>query len=254
MSNTRNFADFDSPDSSTSTGTNEAGVLTTDTLETWREKTNGIIEKLKNFTGADLADNTVALGKITQLSNKKVLGNVSGGTANAAEVSIITEADKISSNDNDTSIPTSAAVNDLVSNRQISCQVGTSSQNGGASGAEIVLPLQAANGVSVSKVSRGTYDITVSSSHQLDASVERYIPTVSVALAFGEIPQTGEVNTIQNVYYSAVYQSSDNVYRVILFEMESFKQDFSDDANNCAMMSVNLRDIPFNFIGIPGAI
>ena len=123
MSNTRSFLDFNNPDAApTPLGTNEAGVLLTDTLEDFREKTNGIIEKVKATDTAATAikaggldNNSVALTKIAQVGGNKLLGNVSGGTANVSEIEIDVTASGLQ--DSDDAIPTSKAVKDYVDNK-----------------------------------------------------------------------------------------------------------------------------------------
>ena len=122
MSNTRSFSDFDSPDSGTTLSTTEAGVLLTDTLEDFREKTNGIIEKVKATDTAATAikaggldNNSVALTKIAQVGDNKLLGNVSGSTANVSEIEIDVTASGLQ--DSDDKIPTSKAVRDYIDDR-----------------------------------------------------------------------------------------------------------------------------------------
>ena len=122
MSNTRSFTDFDSPDGSTPLDTTEAGVLLTDTLEDFREKTNGIIEKVNATDTAATAikaggldTNSVALTKIAQVSDNNLLGNVSGGTANVSEIEIDVTASGLQ--DSDDVIPTSKAVKDYIDDR-----------------------------------------------------------------------------------------------------------------------------------------
>tara|TARA_R110002153_G_scaffold30032_1_gene92081 strand:- start:593 stop:1594 length:1002 start_codon:yes stop_codon:yes gene_type:complete len=122
MSNTRSFTDFDSPDSGTTLSTTEAGVLLTDTLEDFREKTNGIIEKVKATDTAATAikaggldNNSVALTKIAQVGDNKLLGNVSGGTANVSEIEIDVTASGLQ--DSDDTIPSSKAVRDYIDDR-----------------------------------------------------------------------------------------------------------------------------------------
>ena len=112
MSNTRSFTDFDSPDSGTALSTTEAGVLLTDTLEDFREKTNGIIEKVNTIVAGGLTDNTVALTKIVEIADNTLLGNVSGGTANVSEIEIDVTASGLQ--DSDDTIPSSKAVKEYV--------------------------------------------------------------------------------------------------------------------------------------------
>jgi hypothetical protein len=115
MSNTRKFSDFDSPDSGTEVGTNEAGVLLTDTLEDLREKTNGIIEKVKDIDAGEITVNVLEVNKIVQIAGNRLLGNVSGVTANVTEIEIDVTASGLQ--DSDDAIPTSKAVKDYVDNK-----------------------------------------------------------------------------------------------------------------------------------------
>ena len=66
--------------------------------------------KLANgaVTTVKLGDNQVTYAKIQQVANNKLLGNVSGGTASVAEVSIITATDLTGSANSN--IPSTAAV------------------------------------------------------------------------------------------------------------------------------------------------
>lgn len=66
--------------------------------------------KLNNgaVTTVKLGDNQVTYAKIQQVANNKVLGNVSGATANVAEISIITATDLTGSAN--TNIPSTAAI------------------------------------------------------------------------------------------------------------------------------------------------
>jgi len=87
-----NFDTFDSP---------AGGVELSDNLNDWRKKTNGIIQKITalqaEVDSGDIDDNAVVLGKLEQIANLKVLGNISGSSADVSEVSILDE-DTFSSN------------------------------------------------------------------------------------------------------------------------------------------------------------
>lgn len=87
-----NFEDFNSP---------AGGVELSDTLSSWRKKTNGIIEKIDSLetkvNTSNVNNNSIVLGKIEQVPNLKVLGNTSGSPANVSEVSIL-DQDTLSSN------------------------------------------------------------------------------------------------------------------------------------------------------------
>ena len=61
-------------------------------------------------TTIKLGDNQVTLGKIAQIANLKVLGNTSGGTANVAEVTVITDLASASS----TTLATSSAIKSYI--------------------------------------------------------------------------------------------------------------------------------------------
>ena len=112
-----NFDTFDSP---------AGGVELSDTLSSWRKKTNGIITKI-SAEAAELdtlqtkvnnfqdGNNTVALTKIEQVENLKVLGNTSGSPANVAKVSIL-DQDTLSSN-SATSLATQQSIKAYVDNQ-----------------------------------------------------------------------------------------------------------------------------------------
>ena len=59
-------------------------------------------------------DDGITEAKIENVADMKVLGNTSGAAAAPQEVEVIDESSGIGSNDNDTSIPTSAAVKSYV--------------------------------------------------------------------------------------------------------------------------------------------
>ena len=61
-------------------------------------------------TTIKLGDNQVTLGKLAQIANLKVLGNVSGGSANVAEVTIVTDLASASS----TTLATSSAIKSYI--------------------------------------------------------------------------------------------------------------------------------------------
>jgi hypothetical protein len=68
--------------------------------------------------GADGADGSIGAtgpaGEFEDITSMSVIGNVTGSTAAPSEVSLISETNTIAGNDNDTTIPTSAAVKDYV--------------------------------------------------------------------------------------------------------------------------------------------
>ena len=99
------------------------GVELSDTLSSWRKKTNGIIAKISTEATAldnletkvntsDVNNNSLALGKIVQVSDNKLLGNISGGTGNVSQIEIDVTASGLQDSDN--TIPTSKAVKDHV--------------------------------------------------------------------------------------------------------------------------------------------
>lgn len=125
-----NFDTFDSP---------AGGVELSDTLSSWRKKTNGIVVEVDSVksTAATLAstvstldgtvstlattvatsavnNNSLALGKIAQISNLKVLGNTTGSTANVSEISVL-DQDTLSSN-SATSLATQQSIKAYVDN------------------------------------------------------------------------------------------------------------------------------------------
>ena len=83
--------------------------------DTVRVKDLGITTaKINNgaVTTIKLADNAVTLAKIQQIAGLKVLGNLSGATADVVEVTVITDLASASS----TSLPTSSAVKSYIDN------------------------------------------------------------------------------------------------------------------------------------------
>lgn len=84
--------------------------INTDTV---RVKDLGITTAKLNdgaVTTIKLGDNQVTLGKLAQVANLKVLGNVSGATANVAEVTIVTDLASASS----TTLATSSAIKSYI--------------------------------------------------------------------------------------------------------------------------------------------
>jgi len=99
------------------------GVELSDTLSSWRKKTNGIITKISTEATAldnletkvntsNVNNNSLTLGKIEQVGDNKLLGNVSGSTANVSQIEIDVTASGLQ--DSDDKIPTSKAVKDHV--------------------------------------------------------------------------------------------------------------------------------------------
>jgi len=241
MSDIQNFNDFNNVTEPTEAGTNAAGVLLSDTFENWREKTNGIIAEINVLATQLNTQVDVPLSGIVQASGKKLIGNVTGSTADLAEISIIAESDKIISNDNDTTIPTSAAVHDFQEKRYISGRVSSSG---------VATSL---HGISSVRVGTGAYNITVNGSHQLPAG-QRY--TVVAQLAIDLAPYGATQSRINNQFQIQLFQiddiSGDPAYRAEIFELESYEgHGGGNDANSASFVSVNRRDFPFTLIGLP---
>ena len=68
---------------------------------------------------------SVSVSEIEDISSMRVVGNVTGSTAAPTEVIVVREVDSIENNDNDTTIPTSAAVKDYVDGNSITQTSGT---------------------------------------------------------------------------------------------------------------------------------
>jgi len=120
MGNTRRFTSFNNVDASVASGEADEGVILTDTIEDWREKTNGIIEKINEINVAtdfllDESDQSLSLDKLAQIGAKKLLGNIGSSTADIAEIEIDVTASGLQ--DSDVTIPTSKAVRDYVDDR-----------------------------------------------------------------------------------------------------------------------------------------
>ena len=125
-----NFEDFNSP---------AGGVELSDTLSSWRKKTNGIVVEVDSVksTAATLAttvstlattvatsavnNNSLALGKITTISNLKVLGNTSGSPASVSEISVL-DQDTLSSN-SPTALATQQSIKAYVDNQFFDGQI-----------------------------------------------------------------------------------------------------------------------------------
>lgn len=102
------------------------------------------------ITSAKIADNTVSYGDIQQVTNMRLLGNVSGASANVAEVTVSTDMTSVS----DSNIPTQKAVKDYTDKNPFTPKAGATFSNTGS--------LIGGFGVtSVTKVSTGVYDITL---------------------------------------------------------------------------------------------
>lgn len=79
MADIKNFNDFDNVTAPSAAGTNEAGVLLSDTFETWREKTNGIVAQVKtNSTfAADKANAALLDASDVQTFQKPIVATLS---------------------------------------------------------------------------------------------------------------------------------------------------------------------------------
>ena len=109
-----NFDTFDSP---------AGGVELSDTLSSWRKKTNGIITKVSSLDSeataletkvntSNVNNNSIVLGKVQQVASNKLLGNVGSGNGNVAQVEIDVTASGLQNSDD--TIPSSKAVKDYV--------------------------------------------------------------------------------------------------------------------------------------------
>jgi len=236
-----NFDTFDSP---------AGGVELSDTLSSWRKKTNGIIAKISSeeagldalqqkVNGFQDGANTVALGKIQQVSDNKLLGNVSGNTADVSQIEIDVTASGLQNSDD--TIPTSKAVKDYVDKRNISGRINA---NGTAA---------ALHGISVSRTGVGVYNVIVADSHQL-SSTESY--SLVAQLGTDLEPFVDGFNAINDVYTIHVFKiadiGGDPAYRVEIFELESTNiAGVSNDATSVANVDLERRDAPFSVIGLP---
>jgi len=99
------------------------GVELSDTLSSWRKKTNGIITKISSeATELDTlqtkvnnfqdGNNTVALTKVQKVAGNKLLGNVASDSQNVVEIEIDVTASGLQNSDD--TIPSSKAVKDYV--------------------------------------------------------------------------------------------------------------------------------------------
>lgn len=313
MSNTRLFSDFNSPDAGTTEGgTTEAGVILTDTLEGWREKTNGIIEKVNELDNdidliraGGLNVHSLAFDKIVEVNSKRLLGNIGSSTDDVAEIEIdVTDSGL---QDSDDTIPTSKAVKDYIDAEvainaielnqiaQVSGRRLLGNTNGtpsnvaqieidvdasGLQNSDVTIPTskavrsyvdseiednttpyiaasvisngtaEALHGCSVTRNSTGQYTITVDSGFQIHGNNQRYVVNATIALTEGLGWPGRRGNFIQDVYTISTFRISDTEYGVRIYELESYSQDFSDDANNVAMVAHSFRDVPFQFSGV----
>jgi len=252
MSNTRRFSDFNSPADGTANdqGTNEAGITLTDTLEDWREKTNGIIERINelgvevvNIYSGQVDEHAINYSKIQEVNPKKLLGNTSSASGDVAEIEIDVTASGLQ--DSDVAIPTSKAVKDNVvtNQRYISGRINS---NGTAA---------SLHGITVSRVEAGVYNVIVADSHQLPSG-ESY--SVIAQLGADLNPFVNAYNAINDSFSIHVFKiddiGGDPAYRVEIFELESVSiHGGGNDNNAVANVDLDRRDAPFSVIGLPAS-
>jgi len=229
------------------------GVELSDTLSSWRKKTNGIIAKISTEATAldnletkvntsNVNNNSLALGKIVQISDNKLLGNVSGGTANVSQIEIDVTASGLQ--DSDDTIPTSKAVKDHVvtNQRYISGRINA---NGTAA---------SLHGITISRVEAGVYNVIVADSHQLPSG-ESYSVVAQIGIDIE--PNDGTRNVINDSYHIHVFKigdiGGDPAYRVEIFELESVSAHGgpANDHNDIVDASLVRRDAQFSVIGLP---
>jgi len=224
------------------------GVELSDTLSSWRKKTNGIIEKisteataLSSIKSGGVNNNSIVFGKIQQVSDNKLLGNVSGNTANVSQIEIDVTASGLQ--DSDDTIPTSKAVKDHINKRYISGRIN-------ANGTAVSL-----HGITVSRVETGVYNVIVVDGHQLPSG-ESY--SVIAQLGANLDPFVSGINAINDSFSIHVFKiddiGGDPAYRVEIFELES--TDISgggDDNSRVANVDLDRRDAPFSVIGLPAS-
>ena len=229
------------------------GVELSDTLSSWRKKTNGIIAKISTedtaltalegkVNGVLNGDDRIALSKIgpnAGISDNKLLGNVSGNSANVSQIEIDVTASGLQ--DSDDTIPTSKAVKDHIDKRYISGRINA---NGTAA---------SLHGISVSRVEAGVYNVIVADSHQLP-STESY--SVVAQIGIDVDPNDGGKNVINDSYHIHVFKiadiGGDPAYRVEIFELESVNgHGGGNDHNDIVDASLLRRDAQFSVIGLP---
>jgi len=231
------------------------GVELSDTLSSWRKKTNGIITKISTEATALTAvqgkvnavidsDNKVALSKIgpnAGISDNKLLGNVSGNAGNVSQIEIDVTASGLQ--DSDDTIPTSKAVKDHIDKRYISGRINA---NGTAS---------SLHGITVSRVEAGVYNVIVADGHQLPSG-ESY--SVIAQLGANLDPFVDGYNAINDSFSIHVFKiddiGGDPAYRVEIFELESVSiHGGGNDHNAVANVDLDRRDAPFSVIGLPAS-
>ena len=225
------------------------GVELSDTLSSWRKKTNGIIEKisteataLSSIKSGGVNNNSLTLNKIVKIGDNKLLGNVSG--SNPADVSQI-EIDVTASGlqDSDDTIPTSKAVKDHINKRYISGRIN-------ANGTAVSL-----HGITVSRVETGVYNVIVVDGHQLPSG-ESY--SLIAQLGANLDPFVNGFNAINDSFSIHVFKiddiGGDPAYRVEIFELESTNiSGGTNDNTFIANVDLDRRDAPFSVIGLPAS-
>ena len=233
------------------------GVELSDTLSSWRKKTNGIIEKISTEAtalgsikagGVDV--NSLGLNKIVKIGDNKLLGNVSG--SNPADVSQI-EIDVTASGlqDSDDKIPTSKAVKDHVNNNVLTNQRYISGRIN-ANGTAVSL-----HGITVSRVEAGVYNVIVVDGHQLPSG-ESYSFVAQLGVDLNSfVDGLNEINDSYSIHVFKIADiGGDPAYRVEIFELEStnvYKAFGGDDNTYVAKVDLDRRDAPFSVIGLPAS-
>jgi len=245
-----NFDTFKSP---------AGGVELSDTLSSWRKKTNGIVMKVDSLDStagtldgtvsaltttvatSNVNNNSILLSKVQLLGSNKLLGNVGSGDGNVAAVEIDVTASGLQ--DSDDTIPTSKAVKDhvVINQRYISGRINI---NGSAA---------SLHGISVSRTEVGVYNIIVADSHQLPSG-ESYSVVAQIGVdvdAYGPLS-----NVINDAYHIHVFKiadiGGDPAYRVEIFELESITaHGGGNDHNDIVSASFIRRDAQFSVLGLP---
>jgi len=209
------FDNFNSPND---------GVELSDTLNDFRKKTNGIIKKIDD-------PNSVNLNKLQELAGKKLIGNTGASAGDCSEVDIVDESGGISNNDNDTSIPTSAAVKDYVdAGRHQNITV----QHDGTTATFI-------KGCTISRTSAGQYTITVPDLGNL--------PTAAASLACDwsvQAPSNSTLNGQLNISARTIDNTTIVVETVSLSSYGA--SGGGNDANTVSFISRSNVDAPFHVI------
>ena len=232
------------------------GVELSDTLSSWRKKTNGIIEKISteatalgNIKSGGVNNNSLALNKIVKVGDNKLLGNVSGNTADVSQIEIDVTASGLQ--DSDDKIPTSKAVKDHVNNNVLTNQRYISGRIN-ANGTAVSL-----HGITVSRVEAGVYNVIVVDGHQLPSG-ESYSFVAQLGVDLNSfVDGLNEINDSYSIHVFKIADiGGDPAYRVEIFELEStnvYKAFGGDDNTYVAKVDLDRRDAPFSVIGLPAS-